>query len=195
MDFPMTEDDYTYAIRSSTDYHAVNEFLDKLEGVEGTALRDRLYDMRDAFLAHIPDTSASQEEKEQLGRSYLRCAVFALAGPYSVNGEKLPTGLVECIEELQDSCGGVHYIEQRYRLFVEAGPVSANWIWAVSYQTESSRICSHGLAYFYLLAEAFVRAMEREKLQKARREAAEAWAREKISPIVRQCLGEILATE
>lgn len=195
MNFRMSEDDFTYAIHRSASYSAVNEFLDKLEGAEGAALRERLYDMRDAFLAHILDKRVSQEEKDLLGKSYLCCCVFALAGPYSVYGKKLPAGLADSIGELLDTCGETDRIKEQSRLFTEAGPVSATWISAVSYESESCGLCFHGLAHFYLLAEAFVGAMERESLEKAQREAAEAWAREKISPTVRECLEEILAVE
>lgn len=183
MEFPMTEANFRYAIQSAMSYQAVNGFLDELDGEEDTALRKKLYDMRDKYLghvfAHVPDGRASQAVKDRVGGNFLRYTIFALAGPLSFNERKLPPGLLDCIEEMQvlDDCNVAHeFMEMRYDVFFEAGPVSASWIWALTRETYRSGICVHGLSSIYTLAEAFVCAMERENAREAHRQAAQTWA-------------------
>ena len=182
MEFPMTEANFTYAIRSAMSYMEVNNFLDRLGEREDIELCKKLYETRDKYLghvfAHVPDDIVSQGVKDRIGRNFLRRAVFAVAGPYSVNREELPPGLLDCIEEMQvlDDCrAAIEFMDQRADVFREAGSISANWIWALTRETFQSGICVHGLSSIYTLAEAFVCAMEREKAREAHRKAAQTW--------------------
>lgn len=171
----MTEEHFHFALTSSVDQEAVNNFLDQLDGSEvldqpdgseASRARDKLYDMRDLFLGHL-EIESDPDTQQSAGEAFFRSAVYVFAGLYAAYGKVVPEGFLDVLEGLLPGFEHEGNIKERHDFFYSFGTISKRWISAFENQAYGEGLCGHAVGQMYAFAEAFVRAVEREKAQEA----------------------------
>ena len=191
MELIMEEEHLQYVNRSAVDDAAAKDFLSKVGQSEGGGpdLLSILYRMCDVYVDHLLGY-ADAERKEQDRKDFLRPAVQILSGLHILYNEKVPTGLMDFIDECERGCETYMAIAYRDEYFRDRGPVNLQWIRGFGSKCGEAQLCHHGVGPIFALAMAWLEACEHEEARDRQRRLTE-WE-ETMSPSVTAALGEAL---